>query len=152
MCVEDFDISTPDGKRNKRFWCTIGGGIERNETIEQAALREILEETGIEETAIELGPIVWHNKIDLVLKGKLTQFDELYIVAKTHIYDVALLKPTQDEQAVVKKLQWFTLEDIKRSTEIIFPNTLAEFLPDILLGNYPMKPIAIHLDKKESDS
>ena len=22
MCVAGFDISTPEGKRNKRFWCT----------------------------------------------------------------------------------------------------------------------------------
>ena len=76
MCVEDFDISTPDGTRNKRFWCTIGGGIEKDETIEQAALREIYEEAGILAEELDLGPVVWHGTVELVLKGVLTRFDE----------------------------------------------------------------------------
>lgn len=147
MCVEDFDISTLDGKRNKRFWCTIGGAIDCNETVEQTALREIFEETEIEESAIKLAPVVWHSKADVIFKGKPTHLDELFIVAKKHIKDVFLCKPTQDEQAAVKKLQWFSLEDIKQSSEIIFPVNLAKLLPDVLLGYYPKKPVAIHTKK-----
>lgn len=147
MCVEDFDISTPGGKRNKRLWCTVGGAIELGETIEQAALREIYEETGIVSDAIDLGPIVWHGDVDLVLKGRLTKFVEFFIVAKTSIYDVALHDPTEDEQQAVKELRWFSLEDIKKSSEVIFPIVLPEYLPDVLLGKYPKHPIEINLEE-----
>jgi ADP-ribose pyrophosphatase YjhB (NUDIX family) len=36
----------PDGKPNE-FWCTFGGGVDPGEPLEQAVIREIIEETGI---------------------------------------------------------------------------------------------------------
>jgi 8-oxo-dGTP pyrophosphatase MutT (NUDIX family) len=145
MCVEDFDISTIEGVRNKRFWCTIGGKIEEGESIERAAIREIFEETGIPKEAVELGPIVWFGEVDLMLKGTLTCMKETFIVAKTKQSDVFLHMPTSDEQEVVKKLVWFSLADIKNSNEIIFPILLPHYLPAIIEGKYPRQPIAIDL-------
>lgn len=148
MCVEDFDISTPEGKKNKRFWCTIGGGIEDEESIEQAAFREIYEETGISEKKVKLGPLVWYGNVELVLKGKLTRLEESFIVARTKQIDVTLHIPTADEKQVVKKLQWFSIEDIIKSEEIIFPILLSKYLPDIISEIYPEKPIEIDLKVK----
>lgn len=147
MCIEDFDISTLEGKKNKRFWCTIGGGIEVEETIEQAAVREIYEETGILEKEIKLGPLVWYNNVELVLKGVLTRLEESFIVARTKQIDVALHIPTEDEKQVVKKLEWFSIEDIKKSQEVIFPILLPKYLPDILSEKYPKEPVVIDLKK-----
>ena len=145
MCVEDFDISTPEGKKNKRFWCIIGGGIEGGESIEQTAFREIHEEAGISEKEVNLGPLVWYGNVELVLKGTLTRLEESFIVAKTKRKDVVLHAPTEDEKQVVKKLQWFSLEEIKESQEVIFPIVLPEYLPDVLSGKYPDQPIEINL-------
>lgn len=145
MCIEDFDISTPEGKRNERFWCTIGGGIESDETIEQAALREIYEETSITQDAITLGPVVWYGEVDLILKGIPTRLQESFIVAKTSNHEVFLHQPTHDEKQVVKKLQWFSLEDIESSPDTIFPILLPKYLPAVLSGSYPEKAIEINL-------
>jgi len=145
MYIEDFDISTPEGKRNERFWCTIGGGIESDETIEQAALREIYEETGIAPDAITLGPVVWYSEVDLVLKGIPTRLQESFIVAKTSNPKAFLHQPTHDEKQVVKKLQWFSLEDIENSSDTIFPILLPKHMPAVLSGSYPEKPFEINL-------
>lgn len=143
MRVEDLDIGAPGAKSNRRFWCTIGGGIEPGESVQDAALREIYEETSLMPEAIELGPIVWESDINLMLRGTLTRFMELYIVAKTKAQDVRLHQPTETEQAAVKELRWFTLEDIKRCPDPIFPDSLATYMPDILAGSYPTEPLLI---------
>jgi len=148
MCVEDFDIGTPEGRRNKRFWCTVGGGIESSESIQDTALREIYEETGITKEDIELGPVVWTGQVDLVLKGILTRLEEVYIVAKTMKVDVVLCDPTHDERLLVKKLSWFSLEGIQQCTDTIFPMPLVRYLPDILAEKYPEKPFEIDLETK----
>lgn len=148
MCVENFDIATPSGKKNQRFWCTIGGGIEVGESIEHAALREIFEETGLEKKSLDLGPIVWHGYVDLILKGILTRLDETFIVAKTKNNHVSLHNPTPDEKQVVTKLKWFSLEDIKKSKEAIFPIILPQYLPDIIAERYPSTILEIDLAKQ----
>src|SRR5215469_5004234 len=42
------------------LWATVGGGREEGETIERAAAREIVEETGM--TDVRLGPVVWYGE------------------------------------------------------------------------------------------
>jgi 8-oxo-dGTP pyrophosphatase MutT (NUDIX family) len=41
-------------------WLTPGGGLEPGESHEEAALRELREETGI--SGVELGPWVWERR------------------------------------------------------------------------------------------
>lgn len=143
MCVENLDITTAGGDRNKRFWCTIGGGIESGESIMHAAVREIYEETGIAQHDVILGSLVWVNEVDLVFKGVSTRFKEKFIVAHTHKNNVALHEPTEDEKQTVTRLQWFSIDDIKNSPDVIFPVGLAQYLPAVIAGDYPEKPIDI---------
>ena len=152
MCAQNAKITTPEGESNKLFWFPIGGEIEGSESIQEAALREIHEETGIQKNEIILGPIVWIGEIDLVLDGKLTRLKEKFIVAKTKKTKVFLNKLTLEEAEFVKKLRWFSLKKISATKETIFPVLLPKYLPDILSENYPKKPLKIKLkfDKKNS--
>jgi 8-oxo-dGTP pyrophosphatase MutT (NUDIX family) len=147
MCAEDPATTTVGGEYHGRFWFPIGGEVESGESIQEAALREIYEETGIKEEEVELGPIVWYGEFDLVLGGTLTHLKQIFIVAKTKKTNIALSKPTEWEKTVVKKIAWFSYEEIKNSDEVIYPVLLSEYLPDILLGKYPKKPLEIDLAK-----
>lgn len=141
MRVESFDIATPTGKRNERFWCTLGGQIESGESLHDAALRELYEEAGIKAHEVELGPVVWINELDLIIHGKPTSLYQQFIVARTSQTTVCLDNATPEEQDVVKELRWFSLEQIKANNETIFPTFLADYLPSIIAGQHPQKPL-----------
>ena len=72
MCADDPSTTAKDGKYHGKFWFTVGGKIESGETIIQAAIRELYEETGLEHKDVEFGPVVWFGEVELVLSGVLT--------------------------------------------------------------------------------
>lgn len=148
MCADDPKTLSKDGKYHGRFWFPIGGEIETNETVEQAAIREVEEETGLKRSDIELGPTVWWGEFDLTLNGKLTHLKQTFIVAKTKNRNVALTKLDEWERSSVKKLEWFSFDAIKNSFDVIYPVVLPDYLPDILAGKYPIKPFEIDLAKQ----
>lgn len=148
MCADDPKTVSVNGKYYGRFWFPIGGKIKEKEDIFEAAIREIYEETGIIKEEFELGPIVWFGEFDLKLNGVLTRLKQKFIVAKTIKKDVSLTKLNSWEKKVIKNIAWFSLEEIKNSKEVIFPILLGKYLPDILLGKYPKKPIEINLAKQ----
>jgi len=145
----DDPLTTPvEGKSHSIFWFPIGGTIEKGETIEEAAIREIYEETGLKKDEIELGPIVWFGEFDYILKGVLTRQKETYIVVRTKQKDVSLTALDEWEKQVVQKIEWFSLDKIINSKEVIFPILLHKYLPDIISRKYPKKPIKIDLTKQ----
>ncbi len=148
MCADDPKITSVDGEYHGRFWFSIGGEIQSGESIHEATIREIYEETGLDKGEIEFGPVVWFGEFDLVLNGTMTRLKQTFIVAKTGQVNVSLTDLDQWEKAAVKKLAWFSLEKIQNCDEVIYPVLLSEFLPDILSEKYPEKPLEIDLAKQ----
>ena len=145
MCADDPKTTTVDGKYHGKFWFLIGGEIEKNESLQEAAIREIHEETGIEEENIELGPFVWFGEYKLKLNGVITLLKQKFMVATTSKTDVYLNNLTNWEKSVLQELRWFSLDDIISCNEVVYPVLLPKYLPDILSGKHPNKPIEIDL-------
>lgn len=145
MCADDPTTTSADKKYHGRFWACLGGQMNSGESIQQTAIRELHEETGLQEKDIQLGPVVWYGEFDLVLNGTLTHVKQTFLVAKTKQTEVALHTPDLWEKAFVQKLAWFSLEQMQNSKEVIFPVLMANYLPDIISGKYPKSPIEIDL-------
>jgi len=148
LCADDPKTTTSEGKYHGRFWFPVGGEMESGESIEETALREIYEETGLSAEDIQLGPVVWYGEFDFVLSGVPTRCKQKFIVARTTQSSVNLSNLTQEERGVIEKIAWFTLQQIQDSEEVIYPVVLADHLPPIIASEYPSEPIEIDLAKQ----
>ncbi len=122
----------------KVFWATVGGGLEGDESVAEGAVREIMEETGL--TDAVLGPVVWVDDVVIRIDGEPVFFRESYIVARTRAGTLSSAGWTELERAVIKDARWWTVPEIAAAAERIYPHVLAEWLPEILAGNYPHEP------------
>ena len=134
LLVEDPKLWHP------RFWITPGGGVEAGESFEQAAARELWEETGI---VVPLGPCVWSRRVLVRFDGGLIDMDERYFVVRVDSAEIGLGSLTVWEQQALTDHRWWTLDELQRTDEMVAPRCLATVLPSIITGPYPAEPVAI---------
>jgi len=116
-------------------WTTAGGGIEADETIEQAAAREILEETGIAD--VSLGPVVWYGEDSRRSGDWDVRHKEHFIVAFAPTESLGRHSWTEHERKEILETRWWTADEIAASPEAIYPFNLGTLLRPILNGHYP---------------
>ncbi|MEV0488959.1 NUDIX hydrolase [Streptomyces atratus] len=123
------------------WWFTPGGGLEGDETREEAALRELAEETGI--TDVELGPVLWQRVCSFPFDGRRWDQDEWYYLARTSQADTDLRGLTGLEQRSVSGLRWWTSAELSAARETVYPTRLAGLLRTLLDEGPPRTPLVL---------
>ncbi|WP_106409561.1 NUDIX hydrolase [Streptomyces odonnellii] len=123
------------------WWFTPGGGLEGDESREEAAVRELAEETGI--TQVELGPVLWRRICSFPFDGRRWDQDEWYFLARTAQTETSADGLTELELRSVAGLRWWTSAELLAARETVYPTRLAELLRTLLEEGPPDTPVVL---------
>lgn len=131
LLIEGCDPARPEGGT---WWLTPGGGIEDDESIEDAIVREILEETGLRLPPGRLGAIVATRVAEFDFDDKSYVQSESFFAV-----EVASFVPHAGGWDAIEKRfllghRWWTIEELTSTTERVYPIELAAVVQAVLDG------------------
>jgi 8-oxo-dGTP pyrophosphatase MutT (NUDIX family) len=114
------------------WWFTPGGGLEGAEAPEEAARREVREETGA--VLGDLAGPVWERTSAFDFAGTHYHQHERYFVARVEPFEVSPDARTELEVRALTGARWWSLGELEATAETVFPENLAALLRAVLTG------------------
>ncbi|WP_093632392.1 NUDIX hydrolase [Streptomyces sp. 3213.3] len=126
---------------NGGFWATPGGSLKPGEDDTTATLRELREELGIDEQAVDLGVQLAERSKDHMVGGRPVRQVEKYFLARVGAAAIDPARATQPDN--IRETRWWTVTYLRRTNETVYPVSLAELVDRVRTGRIPEHPVAL---------
>jgi 8-oxo-dGTP pyrophosphatase MutT (NUDIX family) len=130
-----------DVRRGAHWWATPGGGLKTGETHEDAAIREIREETGC--TDFELGPWIWTR--EHVFPSRTVRYlqNERFFLVRVPQFEARPVELEAGESQFFRGLRWWTIDELETTSDELAPAQLSTLLRALIEGGPPANPIDV---------
>ncbi|MFI9556037.1 NUDIX hydrolase [Nonomuraea endophytica] len=129
LLLHGFDPARPE----QPFWFTIGGAAENDETLLDAAVRELYEEAGIAAPAGEFtGPLATGTISFHFAEYAITQ-DQTFFAVRVTGAEVSFEHMEDVEKDTTLGHRWWSVEELEATDEAVFPADLPAILRKITL-------------------
>jgi 8-oxo-dGTP pyrophosphatase MutT (NUDIX family) len=114
----------PGADPEQPFWCTPGGSVEAGEDLRATAVRELREDTGVRASPDRLVGPAWRRRVSVPSAEGPQHSEEWFFLARIGRADT------------VDGHRWWTQRELRATSELIYPEQLAEYLPTLLDGTW----------------
>jgi 8-oxo-dGTP diphosphatase len=120
-------VHTNGALAGQDYWASPGGAVEDGETFEQAAIRELKEETGIgvQEISPELGRKIFVLQLP---DGERVMADERFFLVRTEDTSLSRDGWTAQEADIMTDHKWWSGDELAQTSETVWPENLATML------------------------
>jgi 8-oxo-dGTP pyrophosphatase MutT (NUDIX family) len=126
------DPASEDGSP-PRWWFTVGGAAQPGETLIEAAVRELAEETGLRVNQADMIGPVWRRDAVIDFNGSVIRSEEMFFVHRTPRFEPSASGRTALERRYIHGHRWCDetmIGELVAKGETVYPLQLGELLSE----------------------
>ena len=114
-----------------RYWFTVGGGLAEGETAEQAAARELFEETGLRRSPHDFGSPVHADVTSFSFDGVDYRQEQAFFLIRVPEFEVDRSGWDETERRSMDDHRWWSAAELVATTERYYPPGLPDLLREV---------------------